>query len=259
MIQGLQTALDVSPQFAIAYILVFLRVGATMATVPAFGERMMPLRVRLITSLAFAAIVAPAIAPDLAPRLTNPTTIAAIAGVEVVAGLAIGISLRLFIIALQTAGAIAAQSTSLSQILGGAAVDPQPAIGHVLVVAGLAIAVTAGLHVQIASFLIYSYEILPSGVGISGVDLAQWGTARVARSFQLAFSLAAPFVIASMIYNIALGAINKAMPQLLVSFVGAPAITFGGLALLFLAAPLMLAEWLDVMHIFMRDPFGGQP
>jgi len=183
--------------------------------------------------------------------------VAMLSGTEIVAGLAIGLSLRLFIIALQTAGAIAAASTSLSQILGGAAVDPQPAIGHILVVAGLAIAVTAGLHVQIAQFLIFSYEILPAGSGIAAADLAQWGTGRVAQAFQMAFAIAAPFVIAAMIYNIALGAINRAMPQLLVSFVGAPAITFGGIALLFLAAPIMLAKWLDVLHRFLANPFGA--
>ena len=61
----------------------------------------------------------------------------------------------------------------------------------------------------------------------------------------------------SMIYNIALGAINRAMPQLLVSFVGAPAITFGGMALLFLAGPIMLSKWLELLHRFINDPFGG--
>ena len=49
----------------------------------------------------------------------------------------------------------------------------------------------------------------------------------MAASFALALSLAAPFVIASLLYNVALGVINKAMPQLMVAFVGAPAITCG--------------------------------
>ena len=80
-----------------------------------------------------------------------------------VAGLAIGIVIRLFVLALQIAGSIAAQSTSLAQIFGGATVDPQPAIGHVLLVAGLALAVMLGLHVRLAQVLILSYEILPAG------------------------------------------------------------------------------------------------
>ena len=80
-----------------------------------------------------------------------------------------------------------------------------------------------------------SYEILPMGLPIPAADLAAWGTARVAQAFALGFSLAAPFVIAAFAYNLALGAINRAMPSLMVAFIGAPAITAGGLLLLMLA------------------------
>ena len=56
------------------------------------------------------------------------------------------------------------------------------------------------------------------------------------RTFALAFSLAAPFVTAALLYNIALGVINRAMPQLSVTFIGAPALTAGGLLLILVAA-----------------------
>ncbi len=71
----------------------------------------------------------------------------------------------------------------------------------------------------------------PWGGGLASPDLARWGLAQVSRSFALAFSLAAPFVIAGLLYNVALGVINRAMPQLMVAMVGAPAITLGGIAL----------------------------
>jgi flagellar biosynthetic protein FliR len=48
------------------------------------------------------------------------------------------------------------------------------------------------------------------------------------------------------------------MPQLMVSFVGAPAITLGGLALLLLAAPLMLGLWQHGFFAFIHDPFEGR-
>ena len=70
----------------------------------------------------------------------------------------------------------------------------------------------------------------------------------------LAFGLAMPFVIASLIYNLALGVINRAMPQLMVAFVGAPAITFAGLFLLFAGAPLILSVWSDALFAFMMNP-----
>jgi len=174
---------------------------------------------------------------------------------ELLTGLFFGMLLRFFIFALQIAGSIAAQSTSLSQIFGGSAgTDPQPAMGHVLVVAGLAYAALMDIHIHFANYIIYSYELVPLGQIISGQDLLQMGLGRVADTFALGFSLAAPFVIASLLYNVVLGVINRAMPQLMVSFVGAPAITAGGLLILAISAPLILTVWIDHFGQFLQSP-----
>ena len=152
--------------------------------------------------------------------------------------------------------AIAAQATSLSQLLGGATADPAPAMGHVLVVGGLALAVMSGLHVRATELLIRSYELFPTGALPDARDLGLWGVGRIARAFKLAFMLAAPFAIASLIYYLTLGVINRAMPQLMVAFVGAPVITLGGLFLLFAGAPLMLSVWTEALNGFLSDPTG---
>ena len=234
--------------------LVFLRVGAAMAVMPAFGEQSLPLRVRLAATLAFTAVVAPAIADRPVP----PVVAFAILP-EVLAGLILGLGLRLLVMALQTAGAIAAQSTSVSQLFAGAAGEPQPAIGNLLTLAGLALAVSAGLHVQAARLLVLSYDILPPGRMPGAADAAAFGLARVAQAFGLAFTLAAPFAAAAMLYTLATGVINRAMPQFMVALVGAPALSFGALALLLLTAPALLAIWQSAMNAALADPFGIAP
>jgi len=240
---------------AVGFI-VFIRVGAAMAVLPAFGERSIPQRVRLGLSLAFTAIVAPAVADDIRPMLV-PDTGVILFFAEAIVGLALGLTLRLFVLALQIAGSIAAQSTSLSQIFGAVALEPMPAIGHVMVISGLALAVMTGLHVRLAEALIGSYTAFPPGQIPTPGLIADWGLDRVARTFALAFTLAAPFVIASFIYNLALGVINKAMPQLMVAFVGAPAITAGGLILMFLTLPILLSVWVNAFQTFLANPYGG--
>ena len=230
--------------------LVFLRVGAAIFLMPAFGEQVVPQRVRVVLALAFTAVVAPAVAPGITVQ-----GYAFPAAVEVAVGLALGISLRLFVLALQVAGAIIAQTTSLSQLFGGATPEPQPAIGNLLTMASLALAVLSGLHIRAAGLLILSYRILPAGRLPAAVDMADWGLIQIAQAFALAFSLAAPFVIASVLYNVALGIISKAMPQLSVSLVGAPALTAGGLVLMAVAVPLILAFWLGSFGAFLALPF----
>ncbi|MDJ0825800.1 MAG: flagellar biosynthetic protein FliR [Rhodobacter sp.] len=241
---------------AVGFI-VFLRVGAAMAVLPAFGERSIPMRVRLGLALAFTVIVAPVLFDRIAPLALPEAPKLPLLGAEVAAGLCLGLALRLFILALQTAGSIAAQSTSLSQILGGGGVEPQPAFAHIMVISGLALLVMTGLHVRVAEALIGSYDVLPPGLFPSPSIVADWGSGQVARAFALAFTLSAPFVIASFLYNLTLGVINKAMPQLMVAFVGAPAITAGGLILLFLSLPVLLGFWRDQVELFLASPFGS--
>ncbi len=231
-------------------VLVFLRVSAAVSLMPAFGEQVVPQRVRLVLALALSAIVLPAVGT----RLQTVTSIPMAAAEEVLAGLALGISMRLFILAMQTAGMIIAQTTSLSQLFGGATPEPQPAIGNLLTMATIALAVRSNLHVKAASLLILSYDFLPAGHFPSASDFASWGLLRVEQGTILAFSLAAPFVIASVIYNLALGVINRAMPQMPVSLVGAPLLTGGALVLMAIIVPLVLAIGMQTFDAFLANP-----
>lgn len=237
--------------------LVFLRVAALASMLPAFGEQSVPARIKLAVAFAFTIIVTPAVPSVGFPQGTGELSI--LVFTEVISGLALGIGIRLFVLALQTAGTIAANATSLSQVFGGSGVDPMPAMGYILIVGGLALAVMTGLHVKAAQLVILSYDFMPMGRFTQASVLSDWGVAQVARAFTLAFTLAAPFVILSVLYNFALGAINKAMPQLMVAFVGAPVITAGGLFLLLMSAPLILSVWVDAMDVFLNNPFGPTP
>jgi len=249
----LQATLQLGEQTLWIGAVVFLRVGAAMALMPAFGEQTVPVRVRLALSIAFTLVVAPSISPSFQVPAS-----AALIGIgffaEVVIGLALGFAIRFFVLALQTAGSIAAQSTSLSQIFGSAG-EPAPAMGHLLLYAGLALAVMGGLHIRLTQYLILSYDVLPFGQLPDAQQLTKWGITGIRRTFALAFTLSAPFVIASLIYNFALGVINRAMPQLMVTFVGAPAITAGGMLLLVAASPILLSAWFDALSGFLINPF----
>lgn len=237
--------------------IVFLRVAAVVSLLPGFGGETVSVRIKLVIALAFTAIVAPAI--EIPKPQDDVLEFAGLLMSETLIGFMIGIGVRLFIMALQTAGAIAAQSTSLSQLLGGAVAEPLAAIGYILTMSAIALAMILGLHVKAASAVISSYQILPIGMLVSSSQLAEWGVSQISRAFQLAFLLAAPFVLVSVLYNLALGAINKAMPQLMVAFVGAPLITFGGLFLLFISSPFLLTTWSSALDTFLAKPFDNLP
>jgi len=234
--------------------LVFARIGAFFTLLPVFGERVVPARVRLAGALAMTIVVAPALAGQTPQVPDNPILLGLFLGAETLVGLTLAIGLRILVMILQMAGTMAAQATSLAQAFGGAGVDPQPAFSQVLLMAGLAVIVVAGLPERLAALLVLSYDIFPAGQWPNPSALAEWGVSRVAHAFGLAFALAAPFVIGSGLYNLALGAINRAMPQLMVAFVGAPALTLGGLFLMLISAPLTVGIWFSTFAAMSADP-----
>lgn len=256
MIDLLAQVLDLSQLWLATGVAVFLRIGACFLVLPGFGEQMIPVRIRLGAAMAFTVFITPAMQPELAVSSVLPPMTAFFS--EAMAGLIIGMALRFLVHALQVAGTIAAQSTSLSQIMGGATPDPLPAMGAILMLGGLTLAVLSGMHIHLVQTFIQSYTVLPFGDLPGPRDLAAWGVNEVSASFSLAVSLSAPFLIASLLYNVALGVINKAMPQLMVAFVGAPAITWGGLVLLLVTTPFILPVWLHAFESALASPLGGR-
>ncbi len=249
-----QTLVQLQAQMTIPAI-VFIRVAAAMFLIPGFGERSVPLRLRLVLAVAFTMVTWP-----LAVRQVEtgwPSFSLRLILSESVVGLAMGVFFRLFVQMLEMAGTIAAQTMSLSQLFGaGPGQDPMPAIGNLLVVSGIALAMIGGLHIKLAVALAESYRAFPPGVIPSAGDLSQWGVRGVAGAFYRAFALAGPFVLLSLIYNIALGAVNRAMPQMMVAFIGAPAITLAALVLLAVTSVYILSIWAGRLDAGLFNPFG---
>ena len=115
---------------------VFVRISALAFLVPGFGERTIPMRVKLGAALAFAVIVWPAIAIDAPPMTATFDSLGPVYAAEATVGLILGLSLRFLVFALQTAGTLIAQNLSLTQAFGtGVAPDPEATMGTILTLA----------------------------------------------------------------------------------------------------------------------------
>lgn len=222
---------------------VFARVGALVFFLPGMGEQFIPARVKLVGALAFTAIVAPIIVPIAPPPPPDFAGLAGMIGAEALSGLLLGLGIRFLVFALQIAGFIAAQSLSLSQLFSGVMPDPEPALSSMLTLGGIALAMTLGLHVKVAALLVASYDPLPFGAAPIGSDVGAWTARRAAEAFSLGVSIAIPFVLVAFMYHLAIGLINKAMPSLMVTFVGMPFITWAGILIFGATATYALVFW----------------
>lgn len=236
---------------------VFTRIAAALFLVPGVGEQGIPLRVRLGAAVAITMILAPLVAPLVPLAPSDGEAVARMLAAEALVGLTIGLGFRLLVYALQIAGTIAAMHLSLSHIFGSAtALEGEQTIATFLAMGGVVLAFNAGLHIAVVAALGGLYEVLPFGEMPLRGPIAELSVLRMAEVFALGFALAAPFVAISFVYNLVLGAISRAMPQLLVALIGVPLLVGLGMITLWAALPSLFDRWGEALARVLADPLG---
>ena len=223
---------------------VFARLGALFYLLPAIGETVVPVRIRLTIAMAVSTIVIPLLAPGFEILTYSVSSAFALIVIESIYGLLLGFGFRLMVYALQILGNVVSQALSISQVLGeGIATEPNTTISTLLMMAGVTLLVTMGVHIEAIAILVKSFDMFPLGRAPNLDGMAYWLTHKGADAISMGITLALPFIVLNFVYNAILGFLNRAMPQLMVSFVGMPAITGAGLFLLVVAIGSTMTAW----------------
>ncbi|GER08597.1 flagellar biosynthetic protein FliR [Iodidimonas muriae] len=240
-------------------MLVFSRIGTALMFIPGFGESFLSTRIRLIAALVLTWALAPIVRPETLRLPSEPFLLFQDVFIEVLVGLFLGLSARMFITALISAGQMISQIIGLSNIfvMPNVAIQLGSVIGGFLLLAGLVFIFASGLHLLSIDALARSYAGMPLGQPPDITAMTQNFIAVVATGFRLAVQLASPFLVLGFVYYLGLGLMNKAMQQLPVFFVSIPAAVAGGVLMLILVISGMLmtfrdvyADWLTVIEIY---------
>lgn len=208
------------------YLWPLCRIGAMVALAPIFGTRTVPVRIKIILSMAIVVAVAPII--------ETPTDIQPVSfqGVELIAkemiiGAMIGFAVALIFNSLIVGGQLIAQMMGLGF---ASMMDPQngvsvPVIGQFYTILATLLFLALNGHLLMIEMVATSFHSLPIGAELSrGVllDFALWGK----WVFIGALMIALPAILSLLIVNIAFGVMTRASPQLNIFAVGFP-ITIG--------------------------------
>lgn len=233
--------------FLTNFFIIFIRVGFASLLLPGIGEFFIPMRIKLVTSLLMTFCLQPILTIGWM-RDESINTIFLFAH-EALAGLLFGLVFRMLVISIQVAGAMMAQTTSLSQILAPIGQEAQSSFSNILLIGAIALCMANGVLVEFLFVFIRLYQILPIGHFLEAIDIAPFIIERITSTFSTAFSFSTPFIIVAVVYNVALGLLSRAMPQLMVAFVGAPAITWMAICLLLAVTPSLLSIWIDSVYL----------
>jgi flagellar biosynthetic protein FliR len=245
---------ELVPGDLFAFLLIFVRTGSALMTMPGFAEAYVGARIRLLLALGVSAVLASPLAPGLPALPGAPLELAGLVAGELLVGLFLGTTARVLFGALHIAGSTIAFQSGLA---AAAIFDPNEATegtlpGNFLTTTALVLLfVTDGDHMLLQA-LAASYARIPAGAPLPLGDMADLLTRLFGQAFALGVRIAAPLLLVSLLTYLAMGVLNRLMPTFQVFFIALP------LQMLIAFATIMLSFATGLLAFFslFRDALG---
>ncbi len=232
----------------LALFAAFCRIGGCFMVLPGFSSARVPTQMRLMIALAISMAILPLMWEELyaATRVNSSSYIVLIGG-EIFVGVTLGFIARYITLGLQFAGAAMSSMIGFNAAPSPGIVerDPQSDITTIISFTAIVLLFTADFHHMIIKTLVNSYEFMPIGEGFKTRMALVSITDTLTATFMLMLRLASPFIVYGLIFNLAIGMVNKLAPQIPIYFISIPFILAGGLILLFFGIAEFLSLFLD--------------
>lgn len=231
-----------------AFMLVFFRLSGIFIFAPVFGSSVLPIRVKVLMSLALAACVYPIVPPQL-PISLNMGTIAFAVGSEILIGLVIGYGASLPLIAMQIGGQMMGHQLGLglAQVLNPEFDEQTEVLSQFLFISSLAIFLMLNGHHAILAALVGSYQAVPLGGYMPDGGLIMLITGLLSATFELGVRVAAPLLCIVFLETVAMGFIARTVPQMNILSLGFPLRIIVGFFLLIGLCAAMFNAFGDTM------------
>ena len=228
-----------------AFMLVLARTAAATVLLPGIGEAAAPSIVRAGFALAISVLVF----PSLTSKISVPSEVGLDAAAalisEVTTGLLFGWLARVWVQSLAVSAQFMAYFLGLSSVL-----QPDPELGpqsaalaHLFDRAAPVLILASGLFTLPIRALVGSYTLIPAGKFLSAAVMAEASLTTIVGAFELALQLASPFLVASVVWHVALGLLARLVPKLQIYAVSLPGQVLGGLFFLSLSVSVIIGAW----------------
>ena len=235
-------------------MLVFVRVGALLATLPFFSASNIPVRVRLALGAVVSFLVAP-ILPVSEIAQSGFWPLVRLLVIEAMVGLLLGFICRIIFFAMDLAGSIVATEIGLSlpSTFNPLTASQNTAPGTILYWMGIMLLLGFDLHHWMVIAFYRSYELLPVGIAHGSAPLLQDVIQRSAGIFQIALQMTAPVMAASFVVTLVFSILGRAVPQMNVFSESYAVRTLVGLMVFGLSTTLMAHYISNYLHKLPED------
>jgi len=236
--------LSLTPDAALAFLLVLCRTATLVALAPGIGARYVP----PMAKLGVAVVVSVALMPMAAARGEVPVELLPFAlaiAREFLVGAGLAFVINVLFWGAEFGGHAAGlqMGFALSEIFDPETGEEQSVSGAFYYVFALALFFALDGHAHLLAGLARSFELAPLGLGAPRPEAVRTLIGASAEVFELGLRLGAPAMLALLIASAALGFVARAVPQMNVFFVGYPAKVAVGILVMALACPLTAAAF----------------
>lgn len=230
--------IDLAPAFLSGYLLAMVRAAAWVFICPPFGNRTVPIPVKVGLAAALSLVVGPRLADHAVPLEVGPLLSAAV--LQVAAGLALGfIGVVLFATFSFAGGLIDLFSGySLAQLFDPGNNAPVSIFGQFYGVLATTLLFAIDGHLLLVRGFLTSFDAAPL-TSLSFGTVAKLLTGDIGLFFVAALEIAAPLLAALFLAEAALGVLARAAPQMNIFMLGLPVKILVTLTLAGLALPLL--------------------
>jgi len=216
----------------------FIRISALFISMPLFGTRLLPVRIRVILAFSLTILIAPLLPP--VPQVDIFTWQSLLISLQqMLVGLFMGFIMQLVFSILVVAGH---QIASMMGLGFSSMIDPQngvsvPVISQFLLILGTLLFLVYGGHTLLMVAIFDSFTLLP--ISTSGLNpghflqAVQWAGIVFSASVQIVL----PIITTLLTITLALGVITRAAPQLNIFSIGFPIGILSGYIILLLILP----------------------
>jgi flagellar biosynthetic protein FliR len=238
------------------FLLILLRTGGIVFTMPLFGDRLVipQVKIGLVLFLALALLGVVPIEPLAFPM--QPLALAVLAFKELGLGVMVGFVFRVLFGALAAAGQLIGfqMGFGIANVAYPGFEFQGSVISAFLNLLGILLFFALDIHYLFLRMLQKSFEIIPIGNGLHlGVSVQTLTVDLIRSFFRLSLEIALPVTLMLLAVGFILGIIARLTPQLNIFIVSFPLTIQVGLLMLLLCLPPV--AWLisDSMHTFGKD------
>lgn len=240
------------------YILVFVRISATIALLPIFGSQQIPYQLKVGLSLILSVILFSSIMsthPQI-PQAMSIGLLMLLIVKEAMVGLAIGFAASFIFTAVQFAGRLVDTEIGFGMV---ELIDPfsdemVTTLGQLQVIIFTILFLLFNGHYFLLLAIQKSFQLIPlMGSHIFGGPVSMHITDMINNIFVLAIRFSAPIYVTLILTELALGVVARTAPQINIFFVGLPLKIVVGLGTAIIVLPMLASLFRSMIEALMQD------